>query len=238
MNSTTQNKSDNNVNYDFNFGNFNPDDVEVEDTINAVFAIDVSSSVSGYVDELNKGINEFVQRMQKSHVAEKLFVSIVEFQSDVKVRSGFQPIDQIPAIDFTNSIGGMTALFEGTRVALKNALDYREGLENAGVNCKTLLFVITDGDNNRPGSPSDVKDIINNLLKEERNFASFEAILFGIGKSSGMESYFTQAAADMGIKNVATIDNTPDEIKKMINFISSSVSSASNGGQAISTPNF
>lgn len=238
MDSATQSKSDNNVDYNFDFGNYNPDEVAVEDTINAVFAIDVSSSVGSYVDELNKGMNEFTQRMQNSHVSDKLFVSIVEFASDVKVRSGFQPIEQIPTIDFNQSIGGMTALYEGTKVSLQNALDYRENLENAGVNCKTLLFVITDGDNNRPGEASDVKDIINDLMKEERNFASFEAILFGIGKNQGMESYFNQAAEDMGIKNVATIDNTANDIKKMINFISSSVSSASGGGNAISTPNF
>ena len=176
MNST---KSENDVNYDFNFGNFNPENVEVEDTINAVFVIDVSGSVGGYVNELNKGINEFIQRMQKSHVAEKLFVSFVEFESTVKVRSGFQPINQVQPIDFTNSIGGMTALYEGTRTALKNALDYRESLENAGVNCKTLLFVITDGDDNSSQCrASDVKDIITNLLKEERNISSFESILF------------------------------------------------------------
>lgn len=235
MNSVTQNE---NVNYDFNLGNYNPDNVEVEDTINAVFAIDVSGSVGAYVGELNKGINEFVERMQKSHVAEKLFVSIVEFESKVRVKSGFQPISQIPNIDFTSSIGGMTALFEGVKVALKNALDYRVGLENAGVNCKTLLFVITDGDNNEPGNASDVKDMIANLLKEERNINSFEAILFGIGKSDGMEQNFKDAAAAMGIKNVATIDNSASDIKKMINFISSSVSSASGNGSAISTPNF
>lgn len=227
-----------NVDYDFNFGNFDPENVEIEDTINAVFAIDVSGSVKDYVNELNQGLNEFVQRMQKSHVAEKLFVSIVEFNDTVSVRSGFQPIDQIPVIDFTKSVGGMTALYEGVRVALKNALDYREGLENAGVNAKSLLFVITDGENNKPGSPDSVKNMINDLMKEERNYGSFEAILFGIGKNDGMESYFQAAASDMGIKNVATIDNSPSEIKKMINFISSSVSSASAGGNAISTPNF
>jgi len=237
MSLATHTKSDDNVDFDYNFGNFNPEDVEVEDTINAVFAIDVSGSVGGYVDELNKGMNEFVQRMQKSHVSEKLFVSIVEFESNVKVRSGFQPINQVPVIDFSKSIGGLTALYEGTKVALTNALDYRNGLENAGVNCKTLLFVITDGDDNASKCrPSDVKDIITNLLKEERNFSSFEAILFGIGQ--GMDGYFKQAAEDMGIKNVATIADSADDIKKMINFISSSVSSASGNGAAISTPNF
>ena len=227
----------NNTDYDFNFGNFDPENVETEDTINAVFAIDVSGSVGGYVDELNKGMNEFVQRMQGSHVSEKLFVSIVEFQSHVKVRSGFQPISQVPTIDFTNSIGGMTALYEGTKIALKNAIDYRIGLESAGVNTKSLLFVITDGQDNASNCrASEVKDMITDLLKEERNFSSFESILFGIGKEN--ESDFKQAAVDMGIKNVATIDNSPNEIKKMINFISSSVSSASGSGTAISTPNF
>ena len=51
MDSTTQSKSDNNVDYDFNFGNFNPDEVQVEETINAVFVIDTSGSVGGYVNE-------------------------------------------------------------------------------------------------------------------------------------------------------------------------------------------
>lgn len=234
----TTSESDNELNVGYNFGNFNPDDVEVEDTINAVFAIDVSGSVGSYVDELNKGMNEFTERMQNSHVAEKLFVSIVEFETDVHVKTGFQPINQLAPVDFSNSIGGLTSLYEGTKVALKNALDYREGLENAGVNCKTLLFVITDGDNNQPGEASDVKDIITDLLSEERNFASFESILFGIGGQQGMEDTFRQAAEDMGIKNVATISDSAEDIKRMITFISSSVSSASGGGSAISTPNF
>lgn len=248
MDALTENKSDNNVDFDLNAGNFNPDDVEVEDTINAVFVIDVSGSVGGYVNELNKGINEFTQRMQKSHVAEKLFVSIVEFGSRAEIMSGFQPISQIPTLDFTPSVngklGGLTALYDGTKMGLENALNYREGLENAGVNCKTLLFVITDGeDNNSNHRASDVKDIITKLMTDERNIASFESILFGVGKGAGMETYFKSAAVDMGIspdgtQYVATIDNTADDIKKMIAFISSSVSSGSIKGTAISTPNF
>lgn len=235
MDSTTQSTSD--LNFDFNFGNYDPDAVQVEDTINVVFAIDVSSSITSYVSELNQGMNDFVQRMQGSHVEEKLFVSIVEFASDVRVKSGYQPISALPVMDFTNSVGGMTALYEGVNVALTNALDYRESLENAGVNCKTLLFVITDGhDNNSNCDASEVKNQIADLLVEERNYASFESILFGIGTNN--DSYFRQAASDMGIKNVATISDSADDIKKMINFISSSVTSASGGGNAISTPNF
>lgn len=238
--STTANKSGLNedIDFNYNFGNFNPDDVEVEDTINVQFVIDVSGSVHGYVSELNSGFNEFVERMQKSHVSDKVFVSVVIFSDTSKVLTGYQPIDQVPTFDFGQHLGGMTALYGGTKVALENALNYREGLENAGVNCKTLVFVMTDGGDNRPqeGVASDVKSIIDNLLQEERNFASFETMLFGINKSE--KSTFEAAAADMGIRNVVTIDNTADEIKKMINFISSSVSSASGNGNAISVANF
>lgn len=225
------------IDHGYNLGNFNPEDVEVEETINVQFVIDVSGSVSGYVKDLNAGLNEFVQRMQNSHVADKLFVSIVEFNDKIKVRSGYQPISQVPVIDFTSSIRGTTALYDGTKLALENALSYREGLENAGVNCKTLVFVLTDGeDNQSTNGPSAVKSIIDGLLTDERNFASFETILFGINKNE--EATFNRAASDMGIKNVVTIDNTADEIKKLINFISSSVSSASGNGNAISVANF
>lgn len=238
--STTANKSglDEDIDFNYNFGNFNPDDVEVEDTINVQFVVDVSGSVTGYVKELNSGLNEFVERMQKSHVADKVFVSVVVFNHKIEVLTGYQPISQVQTFDFGKYIDGTTALYGGTRVALENALNYREGLENAGVNCKTLVFVMTDGGDNEPrqGSASDVKKIIDNLLQEERNFASFETMLFGINKNE--ETEFNNAAAAMGIKNVVTIDNTADEIKRMIAFISSSVSGASGSANAISVANF
>jgi uncharacterized protein YegL len=238
MDSTTQSKNDNNVDYDFNFGNFNPENVEVEETINAVFVIDKSGSIASYVNELNKQFNEFVSEFQKSHHASKLFVSIVEFNDQVNVRSGFQPIENVPVIDFSKDVRGMTALYDGTKVGLENALNYREGLENAGVNCKTLLFVITDGEDNASRCrPSEVQSIITKLMTDERNYASFDAILFGIG--GGMDNYFNQAAAEMGIQKVAVMSNSAKDIKKMINIISSSVSSSASGGNAaISTPNF
>lgn len=238
--STIANKSGLNedIDFNYNFGNFNPDDVEVEDTINVQFVVDVSGSVTNYVNELNSGLNEFIERMQKSHVADKVFVSVVIFNHKIEVLTGYQPISQVQSFDFGKYIDGTTALYGGTRVALENALNYREGLENAGVNCKTLVFVMTDGGDNEPrqGSASDVKKIIDNLLQEERNFASFETILFGINDSE--KGVFESAAADMGIKNVVTIKQSADQIKRMINFISSSVSGASGSANAISVANF
>jgi uncharacterized protein YegL len=233
--SQTLSNLNNDVNYDYNFGNYNPNDVEVAETINAVFVVDTSSSVLSYGAELNKALNEFTQRMQKSHAAQNLFVSHIEFNDNVNVISGFRPIADIQTIDLVPRIGGCTALYKACAVGLKNALDYRKDLENAGVNCKTLLFVITDGEDNASGAvkASDVKAMIDDLLKEERNFFSFESILFGVGNDKSFED----AQKDMGIKHLAKVGTTADEIRKMINFISSSITSVSTG-QGFSAPNF
>ncbi len=141
------------LNFNLDFGNFNPEDIQIDETINAVFVIDTSGSVAGYVKDLNNAFNDFVQTMQKSHVAERLFVSIVEFDEDVRVRSGFQPIKSIPTMDFSKKLGGATALYDAVLVGLKNAIEYRENLENSGVETKTLIFVITDGEDNNSKNP-------------------------------------------------------------------------------------
>lgn len=227
----------NDVDYNYNFGNFNPNEIEVSETINAVFVIDTSSSVHKYGSELNKALNDFTQRMQTSHAAPSLFVSHIEFNDDVNVVSGFKPITEVKPIDLIPRIGGTTALYKACQVGLKNAIDYRKELENAGVNCKTLLFVITDGEDNASDNfgvgANDVKVMIDELLKEERNFFSFESILFGVGVDANFES----AQKGMGIKHLAKVGTTADDIRKMINFISSSITSVSTG-QGFSAPNF
>lgn len=237
MNNNSQNLSSLNtdVNFDYNFGNYNPNDIEVSETINAIFIVDISSSVIQYGKELNSALNDFTARMQKSHAAQNLFVSNIEFNSTVNVVSGFRPISEIQPIDLVPRIGGTTALYKACAIGLKNAIDYRKDLENAGVNCKTLMFVITDGEDNASGNvvAADVKAMIDDLLKEERNHFSFESILFGVGNDSSFET----AQKEMGIKHIAKVGTTADEIRKMINFISSSITSVSTG-QGMSAPNF
>lgn len=229
-----QSVSTNNVDYDYNFGNFDPNKIDVSETINAVFVVDTSGSVGRYVNELNQAYNDFLARMQKSHAADQLLVSVIEFNSTVHTTNGFMPIKSMQPVDFSKKITGATALYDACKVGLKNAIDYRKSLENSGVNCKTLLFVITDGEDNASSSnPSEVKGMIKDLLQEERNIFSFESILFGVGNSSEFE----RAKDEMGIGHVAKVGMTADDIRKMINFISSSISSVSTG-QGFSAPTF
>ncbi len=224
------------TNANYGYGNHDPNNIQTDEVINAVFVVDVSGSISGYVNELNKAYNEFKNEMQSNHVGPKLFVSTAEFNDKVVRRTGFQPIISMPDVDFSQHIGGMTALYDATLDGLKNALNYRDSLEVNGINVKTLLFIITDGgdNNSSSSSASDVKALIEGMRKEERSFGSFTSILFGIGPDRAM---FEHAKDQMGIEFVGVISNTGKDIRKMISWISSSISSAS-AGNAQSAPNF
>jgi uncharacterized protein YegL len=214
------------LDFKLDFANFNPDEVETDETINAVFVVDTSPSVVTYINELNNAFNEFTENMQKSHIADKLFVSIIEFNKDVNVISGFQPVANIPKMDFSKRIAGYTSLYDGVHKALENALNYRENLENSGVETKTLLFVITDGeDNNSKKSPNSIKKIIDKLKKDEKSAFSFTSILFGVGNDASFE----KAQKEMGIEHLAKIGMSGNQMKKMIGFISQSISTVSSG---------
>jgi uncharacterized protein YegL len=213
------------VDFNLTFNNFNPDEIQVDETINAVFAVDVSPSITTYVKDLNHAFNDFTETMQKSHVAEQLMVSIVEFDEKVRVRTGFQPIKQIPKMDFKPT-GGGTALYQATYQSLDIAIDYRNNLEASGVMAKTLIFVITDGmDNSSKVNAKQVKDKLEGILAQEQNAFSFTTVLFGVGHAKGFED----AQKSMGIQHIAKVGTSGAEIRKMINFISQSINkSASN----------
>ena len=221
-----ENMNINDLNFNLDFGNFNPEEIEVDETINAVFLIDVSSSVGTYVRDLNHAFNEFTESMQKSHIADKLLVSIIEFNHQIRVVNGFMPVENIPVMDFSKKIGGATALYDAVYAGLKNALNYRENLENSGVETKTILYVITDGEDNSSQTPPHViKQMIQSVKKDEYSMFAFSSILFGLG----YEANFKQAQQDMGIDHIAQIGVSGEEIKKMIGFISQSISSVSAG---------
>lgn len=218
-----------NITNDFNFGlsfnNFSPEKIQVDDTINAVFVIDVSPSVDRYRNELNSAFNEFLNEMQNSHVKTRLFASIIEFNESITVKTGFQPILDIKAQDFIPR-GRSTSLYDAVGAGIENAVNYKNTLLNTGVQCKTLVFIITDGeDNSSKNNPHLVKSKIEDIIKDEANAFSFEIILFGVGNDAN----FDKAAKEMGIKNLAKVGNTAKEIRKMISIISSSVSSSSTG---------
>lgn len=210
------------IDFNLSFNNFDPENIQVDETINAVFVVDVSPSVTAYIKELNHALNDFTAAMQQSHIADRLLVCTVEFDEKVRVKSGFQPINQVPAFKFKPA-GSGTALYDATLKGLQIAADYRKNLEASGVSAKTLLFVITDGEDNSSSHRADaVKKALQQIMATESNAFSFVTVLFGVGNGAS----FAQAKNDMGIQHLAQVGTSGAEIKRLIGFISRSVSNA------------
>jgi len=215
------------IDFNLSFNNFDPNDIQVEETINAVFVVDVSPSIESYVKDLNHAFNDFTETMQKSHVADQLLVSIIEFCEDVEVISGFQPIRQIPKMKFVPK-GNGTSLYDAFDKGLSLALTYRQNLEASGVNAKTLIFTITDGGDNSSSQRADViQKKLKDILSNEKNAFSFTTVLFGVGDAA----QFEQAQQALGIQHLAKVGTSGAEIRKMISFISQSIASTANNAK-------
>lgn len=238
MNTSTAAPVSSGMNAAFEFDNCDPNQLTSDEVINAVFVADVSGSVGPYANELTKAYNDLKNNLQKSHVRERLLLSTVLFNTDIVSKTGFQPVTSVPDTDFAPFVTGSTSLYRSSLASLQNAIDYRNSLENSGIGSKTLVFVITDGGDTEGASGLNdakrVKTMITDLLKEERNFGSFTSILFGIGPD---RSVFEAAKNEMGFQYLGVVSDSAADIRKMINFISASISSTA-AGQQVSSPNF
>ncbi len=215
------------ANSGYSFGNFDPALIQDDEVILVVLCVDISPSIEDFEADLNDAFEQFLLEMQKSHVADKLLIKVIVFNENVEQRTAFMPIKTMTVADFKFKASGMgTALYEAAWQGNNEAINYRQTLEQTGINCKCLVFVITDGWNNSGlHSGADVKKQLTELHKEERNFFSYETILFGIGGGTK----FKDAQIEMGFKHLAQTGNSGHEVRKLIGFVSASISqSASN----------
>ena len=208
-----------------NFTNFDVNNIQEAETINVVFVIDKSSSTNRFINDLNNTLNEFLHEFQRSHVASKMLISVIEFNSNIDVVSAFQPISDLK--DFNVQPYGCTNLYGAVLAGLENAVQYRKDLENNGISVKTLVFIITDGEDNEGVDPSLVKQKIDEIYQDESNCFSFTVMMFGLGD----EANFDEAREKMGIKPemLGKLGATAKDLRKMVSFISSSVSSSASG---------
>jgi uncharacterized protein YegL len=208
------------------FNNFDPANVATDDVILVTLVIDKSGSVGAFVHDLDIVLNDFVDEISKSHVSDKVLVQTLLFNNTVEVAHGFKPITEMAKFDIQTR--GTTALFDATRFALANATNYKNDLSQQGLTAKSLVFILTDGDDNASTSkPSDIAAILNSIYTNEQFANEFTIMAFGLGNEADFAKIFTS----MGIKPelIAKVGVDAKSLRSMIGFISSSVSSSGSG---------
>jgi uncharacterized protein YegL len=206
--------------------NFDPTNVATDDVILVTFVIDKSGSVGMFVKDLNDVLNQFVDEISKSHVSDKVLVQTILFNGKIEVVHGFKPITEVDKFDLNTS--GYTALYDATRFALANAIDYKESLSQQGLTAKSLVFVLTDGEDNASKTkPLEIRKVINDIYTNESFSNEFTVMAFGLGDDAD----FTKIFLGMGIKQelIAKVGVDAKSLRSMIGFISSSVSSSGSG---------
>jgi len=196
-------------------------------------AVDESSSVSSFKDEIENCIKEVVKACKFSPRSDYLLVRVVAFNQDMREVHGFKQLIDINPNDYDNAINpsGMTALFSTAKNAIDATNAYGKQLASSDFEANAIVFVVTDGMDNASGSVSvsDVSNSLKNIMKDEA-LESVLSILIGVGVGTyaDVSAYLDDFKNDAGLNQYVEVKDANDKsLAKLAAFISKSVSSQS-----------
>lgn len=224
----------------FSQDDFDPDVIanQTAEVTQFIVMLDHSSSMADKVTSMNTVTTSILmQELKNCHKAPQIFIKAIDFASSITHRSGFLPIVDLPDDYFeVKNPRGTTALYEAVDEAFQHVSKFRTDLENQGVEVKTCIFVVTDGEQwpSNISAMNAVKDHVAALRKNEAWASTFTINVLGIGDDTNM---FRTACIDMGLNpdlvlSVATAD--VKDIRQKMGVVSQSVSSSSNSGTKVS----
>ena len=222
-------------------GNFQFSAVKIEDLGATEYTLvtqvlDMSGSVSPFKDQLLDCVVSLVKACQKHPRAENLLFRLLLFNDDLVEVHGFKNLMDIDADNDYDPLlpQGMTALFDATYDAVGATVEFSKRLVAQDFDVNALVCITTDGMNNRGTmTPTEIKKKIQGALAKEE-IESILTILVALHDPSldweaevkdSLESFFKDAELS---QFVDVGDATPENLAKLANFVSESVSSQSN----------
>lgn len=198
-------------------------------------AIDKSSSVAEFKDDLEKMIKNCIEACKLNAREESILVSIEAFSSDLEEIHGFVRLTDINPDNYAGTIepGGMTALYDATLSAVESVKQYGESLVKKDNLCNAIIFIITDGgenDSSKAKGAAGLKKIRKAIadIKKDELLESVRVLLIGVGDEEDVKDYLDQFQKDIGIDQFEWAGQaTPKVLHKIGQFMSESVSSQS-----------
>jgi len=225
-------------------GNFQFSAIRVEDLGATEYTLvtivcDISGSVSGFDDDLLNAIKEIVQACQKSPRAENLLIRFLTFNENISEIHGFVNLSDIDINSYDPlHPSGTTSLFDATYDAVGATTEYSKRLIDQDFDCNGIVFVITDGMDNRSRmTPMSIKEKISTAVAMEE-IESLSTILITLTRPGtsmereidrALDIFFSEAELT---QRVDVGEATKSNLAKLANFVSQSISSQS---QALGT---
>lgn len=197
----------------------------------ATIVLDVSGSVSPYIDEIQDMARAVVATAKKDPNRSKILLRVLTFGTHVEEIIGFKPVLDVDEDSEINlSINGMTALYDGAQDALQATESYTKHLYNADFIINGLVIIITDGAENasRHATNSSLHAVATRLKNPGfEELESMAIIAVGVGSSMSGTSLATFGKQLLADEAIDAKDFSEETIKRIGNFISESISSAS-----------
>lgn len=194
---------------------------------------DTSSSVHSYSKKMEETLKKILEACKKSPYSENILLRLVSFNSKLKEIHGFRELNTIDPSEYDKILkcGGMTALYDSILDSLEAMESYGKRLISFEYECNGILFILTDGvenDSTVVKSPSDIKKAINKIKVSEESLETLTSILIGIGKDNNLMAYLDNLKKEAELDHFIDMgDVTPENLAKMGDFITSSISSTS-----------
>ncbi len=204
------------------------EDITASDVTLVTVLIDASGSIAdrGVEQAVRDGQNHLVDAFAKSKQKEALLLALWTFDHSMDVLHSYVPVDDAVRLDAKNYRGkGGTALYDTYCDALAANVAYAQRLRDGGTPCKSVVVVITDGeDTGSRRKAGDCARLSKELLASEMFILAFVGV--------GDDANFTQVAAAMGIPAGCILvqkDATPSALRRVFTLVSQSAIRASQG---------
>jgi hypothetical protein len=204
------------------------DDIVASDVTLVTLCVDASSSIgaAGLEDAVRAGQQSLLEAFAGSREKDAVLVALWTFSHDVKVHHSYVPVDDAVRLDGKNyQAGGTTHLYDTFCDAAAANVAYAQLLRDAGTPVRSVLVVVTDGEDVGSRRPARTcRKIATDLLKSEQFHLGF----VGVGNATD----FTKVAGEMGFPPGSILvqkDATPTTLRQAFAMVSRSAVRASQG---------
>jgi uncharacterized protein YegL len=204
------------------------EDILTSDVTLVTLLVDASSSIHqrGLEDAVRAGQNLLVDSLANSPVRESVLMALWTFNEDVRVVHAYVGMDDAARLDEKNYHGaGSTRLYDTWCDALAANVAYAQKLRDAGTPCRSIVVVITDGEDcGSKRRAGDCATLSRDLLASEQFILAFVGV--------GNDADFRGVAKSMGVPDgcvTVQANATPAAMRKVFGMVKQSTIRASQG---------
>jgi uncharacterized protein YegL len=204
------------------------EDIVASDVTLVTLLVDASSSIHarGLEAAVRDGENTLVDALAQSKQNDAILMALWTFNDELRVVHAYVDLDDVTRLDDKNYHGvGATRLYDAWCDALAANLAYAKRLRDAGTPCKSVVVVVTDGEDvGSKRRASDCAKISKEVLATEQFTLAFVGV--------GTDVDFHAVARSMGVPDgniTVQAQATASGLRKVFRMVSQSAIRASQG---------